>query len=84
MSHPVRGPLPYVTLNIRTTEGALMSVGGGGPTDDAFLIGPFMEWWDKRSAKRDAKRTAKAEARAQRSGTQSTSDDAKESPPPSM
>lgn len=40
-----------------------MAIGGGGP-DDSFLIGPFMEWWDKRSAKRDAKRTAKLEAKA--------------------
>ncbi|HEX5017910.1 MAG TPA: hypothetical protein VFX15_10045 [Actinomycetes bacterium] len=39
-----------------------MSVGGGS-SDDAFLIGPILEWWDKRTAKRDAKKAAKAEAR---------------------
>ena len=36
----------------------------GGGHDDSFLIGAFMEWWDKRTAKRDAKRTAKLEAKA--------------------
>ena len=41
-------------------------IGGGGPQDESFLIGPFLEWWDKRSAKRDAKRTAKLEAKAAR------------------
>ena len=41
-----------------------MAFGGGGNSDDAFLIGPFLEWWEKRSAKRDAKRAAKAEAKA--------------------
>jgi hypothetical protein len=41
-----------------------MAFGGGGGPDDSFLIGPFMEWWDKRTAKRDAKRTAKLEAKA--------------------
>lgn len=40
-----------------------MAIGGGG-ADDTFLIGPFLQWWDKRSAKRDAKRTAKLEAKA--------------------
>jgi hypothetical protein len=43
-----------------------MSFGGGGSSDDAFLIGPFLDWWEKRNAKRDAKRTAKAEAKAAR------------------
>ena len=56
---------------------------GGGPTDDAFLIGPFLEWWEKRSAKRDAKRTAKAEARARRNATHGTSDAGKDLAPPS-
>jgi len=47
---------------------AAMAFGGGGP-DDSFLIGPFMEWWDKRTAKRDAKRSAKLEAKtAKREG----------------
>ena len=41
----------------------VMSVGGGSSSDDAFLIGPILEWWDKRTAKRDAKKAAKAEAR---------------------
>jgi hypothetical protein len=41
-----------------------MAFGGGGGPDDSFLIGPFMEWWDKRTARRDAKRTAKLEAKA--------------------
>lgn len=41
-----------------------MTVGGGGSSDNAFLIGPFLEWWDKFSAKRDTKRTARLEARA--------------------
>ncbi len=59
----------------------LMSIGGGGPTDDAFLIGPFMEWWDKRSAKRDVKRTAKLEAKAQRRASSATGDAAEETPP---
>jgi len=36
----------------------------GGGHDDSFLIGPFMDWWDKHTAKRDAKRTAKQEAKA--------------------
>ena len=40
-----------------------MSIGGGSSNDDAFLIGPILEWWDKRTAKRDAKKAAKAEAR---------------------
>jgi len=43
-----------------------MAFGGGGSSDDAFLIGPFLDWWEKRNAKRDAKRTAKAEAKAAR------------------
>ena len=47
-----------------------MSLGGGGASDDAFLIGPFLNWWDKRSAKRDAKRTAKLEAKAARRAEQ--------------
>jgi len=55
---------------------------GGGPTDDAFLIGPFMEWWEKRSAKRDAKRTAKKEAKMAREAQRRASGD--EAPPPSM
>lgn len=42
-----------------------MSLGGGGASDDAFLIGPFLNWWDKRSAKRDAKLEAKAARRAE-------------------
>ena len=37
---------------------------GGGDGSDGLLIGPFMEWWDKRTAKRDAKRSAKLEAKA--------------------
>jgi hypothetical protein len=37
---------------------------GGGDGSDGLLIGPFMEWWDKRTAKRDAKRAARAEAKA--------------------
>jgi hypothetical protein len=37
---------------------------GGGDGSDGLLIGPFMEWWDKRTAKRDAKRAARAEATA--------------------
>jgi hypothetical protein len=37
---------------------------GGGDGSDGLLIGPFLEWWDKRTAKRDAKRVAKAEAKA--------------------
>lgn len=41
-----------------------MSWGGGGSSDNAFLIGPFLQWWDKRTAKRDAKRTARLEAKA--------------------
>jgi hypothetical protein len=42
---------------------------GGGPQDESFLIGPFLDWWDRRTAKRDAKRTAKLEAKAtQRAG----------------
>jgi hypothetical protein len=41
-----------------------MAFGGGGGPDDSFLIGPFMEWWDKRTAKRDARRSAKLEAKA--------------------
>jgi hypothetical protein len=40
-----------------------MTFGGGGASDNAFLIGPFLDWWDKRTAKRDAKRTKKLEAR---------------------
>ena len=61
-----------------------MSVGGGGPTDDAFLIGPFMEWWDKRSAKRDAKRTAKAESKAAaKAHTTVAEPTVQETPPPS-
>jgi hypothetical protein len=48
-----------------------MAFGGGGGPDDSFLIGPFMEWWDKRTAKRDAKRTAKLEAKAARRSTTS-------------
>ncbi len=43
-----------------------MSFGGGGGAEDTFLIGPFLQWWDKRSAKRDAKRTAKLEAKVAR------------------
>ncbi len=35
---------------------------GGGANDNAFLIGPFMDWWAARVARRDAKRTAKREA----------------------
>lgn len=42
-----------------------MSFGGSGG-DDAFLIGPFMDWWDKHTAKRDARRTKRAEAKAAR------------------
>lgn len=41
-----------------------MAIGGGGDGGDGLLIGPFMQWWDKRTAKRDAKRTAKLEAKA--------------------
>jgi hypothetical protein len=60
-----------------------MSIGGGGPTDDAFLIGPFMEWWDKRSAKRDAKRTAKIEARAAAKARSAATDPTVRHTPPS-
>jgi hypothetical protein len=49
---------------------------GGGP-DDSFLIGPFLDWWEKRNTKRDAKRSAKAEAKAARHAR--SADD----PPPS-
>ena len=42
-----------------------MSLGGGSQGGDGLLIGPFMEWWDKRVAKRDAKRSARAEAAAE-------------------
>jgi len=41
-----------------------MAFGGGGSSDNAFLIGPFLEWWDKFTAKRDAKRTTRREAKA--------------------
>jgi hypothetical protein len=37
---------------------------GGGPNDDALLIGPFLDWWEKRTEKRDSKRITKAKARA--------------------
>jgi len=40
-----------------------MAFGGGGASDNGFLIGPFLDWWDKRTAKRDAKRTEKLEAK---------------------
>ena len=39
---------------------------GGGDQGDSLLIGVFLQWWDKRTAKRDAKRTAKLEAQAAR------------------
>lgn len=47
-------------------EAVAVSYGGGGSSDDAFLVGPFLEWWDKHTAKRDARRTKRAEAKAAR------------------
>ena len=38
----------------------------GGSSEDAFLIGPILDWWDKHSTRRDAKRTAKVEAKLER------------------
>ncbi len=52
-----------------------MTLGGGGQ-DDSFLIGPFLDWWEKRNTKRDAKRTARAEAKAARQAA------SKDKPPP--
>lgn len=52
-----------------------MGFGGGGIGEDAFLIGPFLQWWDKRTAKRDAKRTAKLEAKAARRTHKDSSED---------
>lgn len=43
-----------------------MALGGGSEGGDGLLIGPFMEWWDKRTAKRDAKRARRLEAKAAR------------------
>ncbi len=50
---------------------------GGSEGGDALLIGPFLDWWERRSAKRDAKRSAKAEAKAMRQAapTSSSRDD---------
>ena len=58
-----------------------MTVGGGGASDNAFLIGPFLDWWDKRTAKRDAKRTEKLEAKAAKRET--AEDPATDGPTPS-
>lgn len=56
---------PGATMHVEREVDA-MSIGGGGGGEDAFLIGPIMEWWDKHTAKRDAKRAAKLEAKAAR------------------
>ena len=37
---------------------------GGSEGGDGLLIGPFMDWWDRRTAKRDAKRVRKLEAKS--------------------
>ena len=42
---------------------------GGSDGGDGLLIGPFLDWWDKRTAKRDAKRTARAERKARKHTT---------------
>lgn len=38
-------------------KGALMAF----PGDRTFLIGPFLDWWDRHVARRDAKRTKSRE-----------------------
>jgi hypothetical protein len=70
-------PLVSTTPGVRRWEHGtpserwtLMAFGGGGGAEDTFLIGPFLQWWDKRTAKRDAKRTAKLEAKAARRARQ--------------
>ena len=36
------------------------------PSDRTFLIGPFLDWWDKRSAKRDDRHTERLARRRTR------------------
>jgi hypothetical protein len=55
---------PTAIHAIMMLEAINMSMAGGGANDNAFLIGPFMDWWARRVARRDAKRTAKQEALA--------------------
>jgi hypothetical protein len=46
---------------------------GGSDGGDGLLIGPFLQWWDKHTAKREARRTERAERKARTSKAQTIS-----------